>query len=84
MKTHEMFGEIQKLLTHGLATMDDSGTKNPEGNSYMLWESYWDELRRDIFRVKELVGRLESMEEANASAASSFYLYDTHGGESDN
>jgi len=68
MKTHEMFGEIQELLTHGLATMDDSGRKNSEGNSYMLWESYWGELRRDILRVKKLIGQLECRSEANASA----------------
>ncbi len=50
----ETFSEIQKLLTHAIATMDDSGRRNPEGNSYMLWEAYWDELRLDIFKVKKL------------------------------
>ncbi len=58
-KQREVFSEIQKLLAHAIATMDESGRRNQEGNSYMLWEAYWDELRLDVFKAKELVRELE-------------------------
>lgn len=58
-KQHEIFSEIQKLLTHAIATMNESGRRNQEGNSYMLWEAYWDELRLDVFKAKKLARELE-------------------------
>jgi len=37
--------EARALLRESVNLMDGRGRKNPEGNSYMLWESEWDGMR---------------------------------------
>lgn len=56
----KLLDEMKKLIGHGIATMDESGRRNQEGNSYMLWEVYWNELRVDMCEAQLLIEDLRS------------------------
>jgi len=62
-KDFEM-SEVRDLLVDAIVIMDESGRKNPEGNSTMLWERQWNDLRMNLFRAIERIDLVLSMEES--------------------
>jgi len=57
----KLLEEMQRLLGHGVTTMDESGRRNQEGNSYMLWEERWNEVRADMVKAIDVSKELKIM-----------------------
>ncbi len=53
--TIEMLEEWRNLLIHSITIMDAGGRSNPEGNSKMLWNSSWNELRQNILGLVDKI-----------------------------
>jgi hypothetical protein len=53
-KAVETIGELRDerdALVDAIAIMDEKGRRNPEGNSYMLWEKDWNNLRAILLKA---------------------------------
>ena len=51
--SEEMLKQWRKELVFGINTMDEQGKRNEEGNSYMLWEDYWMQLRDSLHLITQ-------------------------------
>lgn len=51
----EEFMQVRSYLADSLTLLDEAGRKNETGNSIMLWEHEWKELRDNLFYAWEIL-----------------------------
>jgi hypothetical protein len=49
------FLTVKSYLSDSISLMDESGKKNRTGNSIVLWEHEWKELRDNLFLAWEIL-----------------------------
>ena len=50
----QLYGLVAMLI-EALAVMDDCGRSNDEGNSMMLWEGQWNDVRNRLYLILKIL-----------------------------